>query len=754
MRKPRPSYRRRLRRVEPLEGRRLLATDLAQIAGVVMNDLDNDGADDVVAVGQQVELFLDNGSTPGVFDAGDTSQGTTTTDAAGAYSFDNLVAGDYFVRINPTTGTQTRPSENVSSLISFNATEAMGSTNLTIDDFNTAQSASASSAGSLTGASADGANAGDGGVRDLEVAIASGAGQIDFVSDFVGTGILNLSSTGNVRGVARAVWDGADANASSIDPSGLSLDLLDSGANSAIELNASADRAGAVVTIRLYSGAGNFSEANVTILDTDAAIDGDANESVSIPFTSFVTAGGTGADLSNVGAVEVEFDFDAPGFEALDAQIDVVGIVGFTTKTADFTVLNEMSLGDQVWLDLDNDGVFDAGETGVAGVALTLFEDSDGDDSISGETQVATTTTAADGTYLFSGLLPGDYIVRVDASNFTGSGPLVGKPTSTGNDVAGMAPDPDGDVNNTDKGNEQGDGSVLSRGITLVGAAEPTTDGDSDADTNRTVDFGFIPFDLTITKTDDDGGATLAPGDTVTYTIVASNSGPADADNVTVTDTLPDGMTFVTAGSTTPASTTAVGNDTLLTYNFASIAAGDSETITIIATIDSNVTGTLTNNAEVSAPGERDVLTNTASASTTVDIPLASINGKVVVDLNSNNVRDAGDQPIQGVVIMLFDATDALVDTTVTDSMGCYEFTGLVPGVYRVVQSQPAAFADSNQTTGSTGANPNGVNTITNIAVDAGNGVPVGPDNDFLEGLPLVGKRSFFWSSGQFTNPV
>jgi uncharacterized repeat protein (TIGR01451 family) len=733
-----------------LEGRRMLATDLAQIAGVVMNDLENDGVGDIVAVGQQVELFLDNGNS--TFGAGDTSLGTTTTNGSGQYFFNGLEAGNYFVRINPTAGTQTLTGANVSALINFSAGEAMGSTNLTIDDFNTAQSANASTAGSTTATSADGANADDGGVRDLYASIASGAGQIDLVSDFVGTGILNLASTGNVRGVARAVWDGADGNAATIAASGLSLDLSNGGANTAIVLNAAADRAGAVVTIRLYSGAGNYSEVDVTILDTDAAIDGDAAESISIPFTSLVTAAGTGVNLSNVGAIEVEFDFDAAGFESLDAQVDVVGIVGYTTKTADFTVLNQMSIGDLVWLDVDNDGVFDAGETGIAGVAVTLFTDTNNDDSIVSETQVGTATTDSNGAYLFTGLLPGDYIVRVDASNFTGSGALLGRSTSTGNNVSGVAPDPDSpSANGTDKGTAQVDGSVLSLAVTLVGNAEPTNDGDSDANTNRTLDFGFIPFDLTITKADNDGGATLNPGDTVTYTITATNAGPAVAAGVTVTDTLPDGLTFVTAGSTTPASNIAVGNTTQLTYNVGTLASGASQTITIVATIDTDFVGTVTNTATITAPGERNVLTNTATASTTVSIPLGSINGRVVVDVNGNDVRDSGDLPIQGVVLMLFDANNAVVGTAVTNSAGYYEFTGLLPGVYRVVQSQPVAFADSNQTTGSSGAVTSGVNTITAITVDAGNNIPVGPDNDFLEGLPLVGKRSFFWSSGLFT---
>jgi|GEM_PF-818488 len=62
------------------------------------------------------------------------------------------------------------------------------------------------------------------------------------------------------------------------------------------------------------------------------------------------------------------------------------------------------SIGDFVWLDTDGDGFQDAGENGIAGVEVTLtFPD--------GSTQ--TTTTDANGNYLFDNLMPGSYIVTV-----------------------------------------------------------------------------------------------------------------------------------------------------------------------------------------------------------------------------------------------------------------------------------------------------------------------------------------------------
>ncbi|MCK5920948.1 MAG: hypothetical protein KAG66_08400, partial [Methylococcales bacterium] len=84
--------------------------------------------------------------------------------------------------------------------------------------------------------------------------------------------------------------------------------------------------------------------------------------------------------------------------------------------TVDFGFVPLASIGNRVWLDLDKDGVQDANEDGIAGVTVTLFEDTDGDGIP--ETAVQTAITGPNGEYLFPDLDPGvAYQVFVDSAS-------------------------------------------------------------------------------------------------------------------------------------------------------------------------------------------------------------------------------------------------------------------------------------------------------------------------------------------------
>ncbi len=65
------------------------------------------------------------------------------------------------------------------------------------------------------------------------------------------------------------------------------------------------------------------------------------------------------------------------------------------------------SIGDYVWKDVNNNGIQDATEVGVAGVSIELYK---------GGVLLTSTTTDANGKYLFSNLDAGNYNIKVVTS--------------------------------------------------------------------------------------------------------------------------------------------------------------------------------------------------------------------------------------------------------------------------------------------------------------------------------------------------
>src|SRR5439155_533555 len=121
--------------------------------------------------------------------------------------------------------------------------------------------------------------------------------------------------------------------------------------------------------------------------------------------------------------------------------------------------------------------------------------------------------------------------------------------------------------------------------------------------------------DLSITKSD--APDPVSAGGTLTYTLTVSNGGPSTATSVSVTDTLPAGVTFQSASGT---GWTCSGTNASVTCTRASLAptGGTPSTITIVVTAP-NEGGTIINTAAVSAAtSDPNPANNTATASTTV----------------------------------------------------------------------------------------------------------------------------------------
>ncbi|MEM9826619.1 MAG: SdrD B-like domain-containing protein [Planctomycetota bacterium] len=97
------------------------------------------------------------------------------------------------------------------------------------------------------------------------------------------------------------------------------------------------------------------------------------------------------------------------------------------------------------------------------------------------------------------------------------------------------------------------------------------------------------------------------------------------------------------------------------------------------------------------------------------EVPPTGISGSVWSDIDLDGVFDAGELPLSGVVIELLDSQDDVVGETTTDDAGDYRFTGLMPGVYSLRQSQPVDYFHGGQIAGDRGGNASVEDLISEI---------------------------------------
>ena len=114
-------------------------------------------------------------------------------------------------------------------------------------------------------------------------------------------------------------------------------------------------------------------------------------------------------------------------------EFGVLGNNRVTTSTAtthdptiDFGLVPLMAIGNQVWYDVNDNGILDAGEQQIAGVAVELYRDTNGNGVLDFGVDVLTRTmlTTSDGYYTFTELISGTYFVVITSSNFALGGVL------------------------------------------------------------------------------------------------------------------------------------------------------------------------------------------------------------------------------------------------------------------------------------------------------------------------------------------
>lgn len=225
-----------------------------------------------------------------------------------------------------------------------------------IDDFSTFQSLSQSCAtiGTPMGGTVVGGGI-LGGERDVRLNITACPGVGDL--SVLVTSYFHSADAG-VRGTSLAAWDGMDGNGLVVDPTGLGgVDLTQAGTQDAFEILIQQADLNSVLVFEVFTDGSNSSRYMLNL------VGGASNTDLVVPYASFVPNLGAGADFTNVGAVTMLIDGTA--VSSLDVIVDFLG------TTSSLTAAKTGAL----FIDSDNDGLIEAGETIRYTITITNPDD-------------------------------------------------------------------------------------------------------------------------------------------------------------------------------------------------------------------------------------------------------------------------------------------------------------------------------------------------------------------------------------------
>ncbi|QDV25671.1 Large cysteine-rich periplasmic protein omcB precursor [Aureliella helgolandensis] len=539
------------------------------IGNQVFGDDNNNGTLDVGEngiAGVDLVLYEDTNSN-GTLDigAGDTVVGTTqTTDASGNYLFSDLLPGDYFVVVPATEF-----AANGDPLFNF---------------------LSSSTATLPNSVLADGTNVG---------AIFGASG--------VASGIITLVAGGEPTA------DGDDANTNSFVDFGFvpAVDLAvtkvavaeDDPTPSDGTVNATA---GATVTYTItVTNNGPAASNNVVIVDDLP----DLTPNALTIESATATGGGTVTQTGNsAGELEIAYATLASGqTETITVVVRVPAAAA--AATAQRNNVSVSGTGNDT--DSNNDTAF--ADIDIARLAVLTIAKSDTPDPVGvGSTLTYTILVTNTGS---------STATNVEISDTLPAGLTFSSVTST----AGTASEASG-VITVDIPSLDVAGTATVTVVTTVAAGftgstisnSATAQADEAVQVTSTATTDVNPsVDLAITKADDVDP--VDRGGQVVYTMVVTNNGPSDATNVEVVDTLPAGVTFVSATGGTVTAPTGGSSDAII--NVGSLASGDSTTVTVTVDVEQAAADTFTNSAvvrstETTAGFDANTANNTATETT------------------------------------------------------------------------------------------------------------------------------------------
>lgn len=431
-----------------------------------------------------------------------------------------------------------------------------------------------------------------------------------------------------------------------------------------------------------------------------------------------------------------------PGVEGLEDR-RVPSTTGFNNTISGF-----------VYGDLNNDGLFQAGEPPLAGNTLQLYRGS----TVTG-TPIAGAVTDANGFYQFTadGTVSTAPTTRTVVATFATAktgwtktaqvaqfDPSLGTLQSI--DIINTATlQTEFQIENID--NEPGNiSSSVNGGVTVtVPGMSPLSASASLSDS-----FDAPAFDGTI----DFGGASGHDSGLKTATGRNSVTGVTDAGILaefegTGTVTLSGHGTARSSvsgpGNVLALLNTSAGDQVQVIYHYIPSNALRPGTYTIhqTSTPPGYIAGQTSSNGQVipNSAGSHNIvvtLQNGNSANNDFgEIKPASLSGFVYVDLNNNGVKDPTEPPIPGTTVTLTGTNDMSVAVRIvlqTNTSGFYQFANLRPGNYTITETQPSGYNQGKNTLGTIDGVTSGTKGADKFFVTVSQG-QTGLDYDFGEQL-------------------
>ncbi|MEM7536113.1 MAG: SdrD B-like domain-containing protein [Chloroflexota bacterium] len=724
----------------PLEELPVLNT----ISGVVFDDMDEDSVNDGVDQGVP-------NVTVNLLDSGNSVIATDTTNAAGGYGFDDVAAGTYMVQVVAPTGETFSPQGSDSDVDNAGVSNALtvtededvvidaglipeGTRSFTFkmliedEDADTVGDAVQTSEGTPLNISYEVVNTGDQPIQwttlsDDVFGNLTNTCSLPTVIPVAGSATCTIVRTaqdapsGTQNTATATIFNTGTEQDSSwyiTNPDNATLmgrvfnDVLQDGTQDDIDPGISG------IQIRLLDLVGEEVAATVSASDNPST---PADETGTYQFTGVTPDQGYRIEFvvpnpDSYITLKDEGNDDTIDSDAnpTSGRTDIVSVSAGQTLSNidaglyDFLQSKPATLGDKVWEDLDGDGVQDAGEPGVPNATVQLLTPSG--------TLLETTTTDANGMYLFTGLVPDSYKVRfVLPSGFD---------TFTDQDT-GIDETADSDSDPA-AGPTQGETGIIVLGLSEVNL-------DVDAGVVALVSVGnFVWEDLNADGIQDAGEPGVQGVDVELYEV---------GNNTPIASTTTDSNGLYEFTGLQPGEYYVVFEQPA-GYEFTDRDAGSDDTVDSDANPNSGADFGATDSVVIPSGTDND----------TLDAGLirpGSIGDTVWLDEDNDGIQDPGEEGVPNVTVNLLDENGNEIATTTTDANGNYNFP-VLPGTYMVEFEAPNGTVLSPQDQGSNDATDSDPDPTTGrtdpVTVESGEDI-----DDVDAGIVELGTiGDFIWS--------